>query len=131
MAITRHGPVINMDTDQPLNTGQKATRILLHRMLRAHGISHDASGPRQELLDICRRNNVQGFPDVPREAPPARKPAEPVAIPDESRFPRNVIQLRKLCKERGLKWARTDKREDLIAKIQADIAEHGYGKNPA
>jgi len=128
MPITRQSPVMDMDTNQPLNMGPRASRLLLHRMLRAHGITHDVADTRDALLAICQRNNVQGFPAVPREtAQASARATEPVPVPDAQHFPRNVVHLRKLCKERGLKWERTDKRDDLVARIQADIVEKGYG----
>lgn len=37
--------------------------------------------------------------------------------PDYSQF--NFFQLRKLCTEKGVTWEKTDKRTDLLAKLEA------------
>lgn len=134
MAITRHSAVVNMDTLQPLDTanGSRVSRGTLHRWLRAHGIPHDAGATREEMVLMARRHNISGPPAVvqapqpAQQSPPAQEAAPLHQPPDVSRFPKGVFQLRKMCKDRGIPWTKTDKRDALIARIQDHIAVNGY-----
>lgn len=44
--------------------------------------------------------------------------AEDLAVAPQVNYgSKNVFELRKLCSERGIEWAKTDKRADLLAKL--------------
>lgn len=116
MPITRNGPVLNMDTEQPLvfsDPKKRFTRCQASRLLKYHEIKHDPSLPLNELMMIISMNNI-----TPAFVPPGKmKTDEPKII----EFPNNVPKLRKMCKNLGIQYKMTDKKVDLIRKLQ----EHG------
>ena len=121
------GPPINLDTKQPINRGaQRVSRAYLNRLLNAHGIPHDHSGTRSELLMVCQQHGITSMPAPPPQnfedqiaqgiqMPPVVQPP-PENLDDK--YPRNVMTLKKMAKERGIKVTRNDKRADLIEKLE-------------
>ena len=141
MPITRNGPVMNMDTDTPLimrQPNQRFTRSTAHRILKAAGIKHDAGGAMEYLLYLIQMNNLQYTPPPPG---PILKPVKQATeefkeemkkegkildlAPDG--YPVRVFTLRKLCKERKILFKMTDKRIELIQKLE----NHKHGQNAA
>ena len=134
MGITRNGPVMNMDTQQPIlmpHPSQRLTRSKLHRLLTVHKIRHNPGGTLDELYNVMLMNNIQ-LEIVPPGV--LSKPPIPVLIkrpePSDPRimandgWPRSVFTLRKICKERNIPVTKKHTRESLIKLLKGD----GYGQ---
>lgn len=126
MPITRHGPVINFDTEKPLimrAPNQRFTRSQARRLLKSHGIKSDPNSSMDHLYYLMSMHNIQ-----PQMVPPGKMGKDEIKKPKlvvNNEFPNNVPKLRKMCKEKGVKFKREDKKETLIQRLR----EHG--KNSA
>ena len=138
MAITRSGPVHNMDTDQPLvmfPPDKRFTRAQAHRLLKTSKILHDPGAPMSHLLYLIEVNNIR-----PAFLPPGKiedDDQKPVVLPKDvtpktvnkpiglNGLPNNVPKLRVICKEKKIPFKRDDNKETLIRRITENV------ENPA
>ena len=140
MAITRSGPVHNMDTDQPLvmfPPDKRFTRAQAHRLLKTSKILHDPGAPMSHLLYLIEVNNIR-----PAFLPPGKiedEDQKPVVLPKAEQkpaksvvknigingLPNNVPKLRVICKEKKIPFKRDDNKETLIRRITENV------ENPA
>ena len=144
MPITRHGPVINMDTEQVLRmppSNQRITRSVISRILVRHNIHHDRTASKEKLLEILRANDIPLEPvppgpvstaqiiDIADEEDIDRQIAILIARKKEKEgefghkakdgYPAHIGMLKKLCKIKGIKMDPHDKRDILIARLEA------------
>ena len=119
---------------------QRFTRGQMHRVLKFHGIDHDVNWGAEALYNLIIRHgintNIQpGVLEQPKSkadeiAELKRRLAElegsnvipikaskkkPEVMKDG--WPRSVFVLRKMCREQGVPCQNTDKRHELIAKL--------------
>lgn len=138
MAITRSGPVHNMDTDQPLvmfPPDKRFTRAQAHRLLKTSKILHDPGAPMSHLLYLIEVNNIR-----PTFLPPGKiedEDQKPVVLQKDvtpktvnkpiglNGLPNNVPKLRVICKEKKIPFKRDDNKETLIRRITENV------ENPA
>ena len=134
MAITRSGPVHNMDTDQPLvmfPPDKRFTRAQAHRLLKTSKILHDPGAPMSHLLYLIEVNNIR-----PTFLPPGKiedEDQKPVVLQKDvtpktvnkpiglNGLPNNVPKLRVICKEKKIPFKRDDNKETLIRRIAENV----------
>ena len=115
MPITRTGPVHNMDTEEPLQMRaptQRFTRSQAHRILKQNKIAHDHGAPMEQLLYLMGMHNI-----TPVILPPGHIGERPKLTVVKTDWPNNVPKLRALCKEKKIMFKLTDKKVDLIKKL--------------
>lgn len=128
MGIVRHDPVKNLDTEQILDMRpQRVTRSTLHRILKRYGVAHDPRGTLKMMQDLMELNNIPFDPVPPGPVTDLNgniidfdpKPDLPKPIHDwaEDGWPKHIGKVKKMCKERGIKFSRDAKREDLVIKL--------------
>lgn len=137
MGIVRHDPVKNLDTEQILNIDQRqrVTRSTLHRILKKYGIKHDARSSLNMMLDILNMNNIPF--DVVPPGPVTDtngniidfEPKDPIHNPlldfAEDGFPKHIGKIKKMCKDRGIKFTnKGSTRKDLVEKLN-EYMNHG------
>ena len=147
MPIVRQDPVKNMDTDSPLimrMPNQRFTRSSAHRILKAEGVKHDPSAPMETLIYLIQANNLQFVPPPPG---PIRKPVK--LATDEFKeelkqaekieklvkfasdgWPLLVPILRRMCKDKKIRWSMNDKRPALVMKLE-NHKRTNNGKDPS
>lgn len=134
MGITRSGPVMNFDTQQPVYmppSSQRLTRSKLHRLLTINNVKHNPGGTLEELYNVMVLNNVQlqivppGIIGKPQTSGLQKRPepTDPRIMADDG-WPRSVFTLRKICKERGITVTKKHTRNALIKILKGD----GYGQ---
>lgn len=129
MGITRNGPVLNMDNNEPLRLlgpTQRFTRAQAHRLLKMNNIKHDQSAPMDHLLYLIQMNNLPiMIPPAGRifkEEPPREYKVETkLTLVSNNGLPNNVPKLRALCKEKGIKFKLTDNKETLYQRINEHL----------
>jgi len=139
MPITRNGPVMNMDSNQPLrmlSSNQRFTRAQAHRLLKMNNIKHDHSASMEHLLYLIQMHNItpvfiepgklggkdEQIPEV-EKAPKPVKEVPKLALVEGSKaseeaLPNNVPKLRRMCKDRKIMFKLTDKKIELMNKLR-------------
>ena len=136
MAITRSGPVHNMDTNQPLvmlPPNKRFTRCQAHRLLKTSKILHDQGAPMSHLLYLIEVNNIRPvfLPPGKIEDPVVLQKIEiktkVIEVKNEKKIvgisglPNNVPKLRVICKEKKIPFKRDDNKETLIRRITENV----------
>lgn len=137
MGIVRHDPVKNLDTDQTLHIDQRqrVTRSTIHRILKRYGVQHDARASLQMMLSIMDMNNIPF--DVVAPGPVTNtdgniidfEPKDPIPNPlldfAADGFPKHIGKVKKMCKDRGIKFAnKGTTRIDLIRLLNAHMEKN-------
>jgi hypothetical protein len=146
MTFGEDGPAITRNGGQLPDPRNRITRSVLHRILKKAGIVHNAAGTLDELMSVLRLNQVPleppppGLLDLPESeevdldaqiAELMRKKAErDKVVPirreltsiDNQGYPRHIGKLKAMAKRQGIDLKTTDKRADIIAKLEA---KHG------
>lgn len=133
-------PLKNETTGEYIPMGNyRITRGVLHRILKAYGVQHHPGSSLGDLKNIMIAHNIPFDPippgEVPdkrseRQAPQPESPRLPQKQPEvqdagpyaEDGWPKNMGILKKMAKERGLKTYNTDKRKDIVKKLDEYMA---------
>ncbi len=134
MPITRQGHIKNMDTDEPLvlrGPTERFTRGQAHRLLKMNDIPHEAGAPLKHLIELINIHNITPVFPPPGVLGEVQKVDFKEKPPEKFEYdwPNNVPKLRTLCKSRGIKFKMTDKKVDLIKKLN-DYMESLNGQIP-
>jgi len=130
-----------MDTEEELKMPpptQRITRGILARCLKKYKVSYDPTASRSKLWEIMQANNVPLDPPPPGpirdnvinisddedydrqieilQAKKREKEGEFGPLSKDG-YPANIGKLRAFCKAKGIKIKPTDRRSDMIAKL--------------
>ena len=103
-------PFNPMDKGDPRTPLEKMRRKHLYQYADAFGIRYEPDCPAEVLRRI-----ISGAGKTGREAPPAAAPVKVRTFEDMT-----MPELRKLCKEYGFTQSPTDKKTDLVARLNGD-----------
>ncbi len=119
-----------------LDPKARTTRSTIHRILKAYGVQHHAGASLDQLIALAQAHEVPlneaippgPVPDLsPAKAPDPKPTPQAPAAPEpvksdageyaEDGYPKNHGYLKKMAKERGIRTVNTDKRADIVRKL--------------